>query len=120
VNASKAERMDQSPVAATKDTAVLARVLVLDSDCAQVWELRSDEILRAGAVIEPERAWLSSSGFGVLIVGGRPHEVPEFIRSLPHELRTRVVGSFTADPATLSLTELRGNVTFILHHQNSA
>lgn len=100
---------------ATAQTAgrLIARVLLVDSGSAQVWEVRYGEILRVGAA--GELAELD----GALIIGGRPHEVPEFFRSLPHELRVRVVGSFTADPATVSLAEIRGNVAFILRHRET-
>ena len=95
---------------------LIARVLLVDSGSAQVWEVCYGEILRVGAAGELAEL----GGADALIIGGRQREVPEFFRSLPHELRVRVVGSFTADPATVSLAEIRGNVAFILRHRESA
>jgi hypothetical protein len=64
----------------------------------------------AGACIGPVQA----GGHDVLIIGGRQTEVLEFLWFLPQELRVRVAGTFTADPATTSLAEIRGNAGFIL------
>jgi hypothetical protein len=38
----------------------------------------------------------------------REHELPEFLRLQPHDLRGRVVGTFSADPATSPVAEIQG------------
>src|SRR3984957_5228041 len=37
---------------------------------------------------------LRSDGYDVLVVGGQEHELPEFLRLLPHDLRGRGAGAF--------------------------
>ncbi len=61
---------------------------------------------------------LRTGGFDVLVVGGHQHELPAFFRLLPHELRGRVAGTFSADPATTPVTEIRGGAEGIVRqHQ---
>jgi hypothetical protein len=40
-----------------------------------------------------------TGGYDIVIIGGHDHEVPEFIQILPNELRNRVAGTFSVDPA---------------------
>ena len=56
---------------------------------------------------------LRADGYDVLIVGGHEHELPEFLRLLPHELRGRVAGTFCADPAT-PVAEIHGSAEGIV------
>ena len=43
----------------------------------------------------------------LLIVGGHQETVAEFLPFLPHPIRTRVAGTFTVDPATMSPGQVR-------------
>jgi peptide subunit release factor 1 (eRF1) len=53
-----------------------------------------DELFRAGH-------------YDLLVVGGHDHELPRFVDFLTRDLRTRVAGTFSIDPATASLAEVR-------------
>jgi peptide chain release factor subunit 1 len=57
---------------------------------------------------------LRTDGYDVLIAGGHEHELPEFLRLLPHELRGRVAGTFSADPAASPVDEIRGSAEGIV------
>ena len=50
---------------------------------------------------------LHTDGYDVLVVGGHEYELGEFFRLLPHELRGRVAGTFSADPAATPVAEIR-------------
>jgi hypothetical protein len=110
--------MSSEPMVTAKTASrVLARVVMVDSgSAARLWEMDYGGILRVVAVDRLSDA----SRCDALIIGGRTREVPEYVRSLPDELRVRVIGSFTAEPATVSLAEVSGNVAFILRHRRSA
>ena len=58
--------------------------------------------------------------FDLLIIGGHDYEVPAFIDFLPAELRTRIAGTFSIDPATAPLAELRKNAAAILERYDRA
>jgi len=59
-----------------------------------------------------------TGGYDVLIIGGHAHELPDFLRFLPYELRIRVAGTFTAEPAAASAAEIRACASVILRrHQ---
>ena len=47
-----------------------------------------------------------TDGYDIVIIGGHDYEVPEFIQILPNELRNRVAGTFSVDPATAPLAEI--------------
>jgi peptide chain release factor subunit 1 len=66
---------------------------------------------RAAGVIDQ---LLRTDGYDVLVAGGHEHELPEFLRLLPHELRGRVAGTFSADPAATPVTEIRGSAEGIV------
>lgn len=51
----------------------------------------------------------ATKGYDLLIVGGHEYEVPDFVEHLPRELRSRVAGTFTIDPSTMPLAELRSS-----------
>jgi peptide subunit release factor 1 (eRF1) len=57
---------------------------------------------------------LRTGGYDVLLVGGHEHELPGFFRLLPHELRGRVAGTFSADPAATPVAEIRGRAEGIV------
>ena len=57
---------------------------------------------------------LRTGGYDVLVVGGHEYELGEFFRFLPHELRGRVAGTFSADPVATPVAEIRGNAERIL------
>jgi peptide chain release factor subunit 1 len=50
----------------------------------------------------------------LLAVGGHRHEVPQFLDTLPRELRQRVAGTFTVDPHTVDLGDIKQNAAAIL------
>ena len=50
---------------------------------------------------------LRTDGYDVLVVGGHEYELGEFFRLLPHELRGRVAGTFSADPVATPVAEIR-------------
>ncbi|GAA3846214.1 hypothetical protein GCM10022226_82180 [Sphaerisporangium flaviroseum] len=45
--------------------------------------------------------------YELLIVGGHPEEVPNFLEFLPHDLRPKVAGTFTIDPRTATTADIR-------------
>ncbi|MDH2426496.1 hypothetical protein [Sphaerisporangium sp. TRM90804] len=47
--------------------------------------------------------------YELLIVGGHPEEVPNFLEFLPHDLRPKVAGTFTIDPRTATPADIRHN-----------
>jgi peptide chain release factor subunit 1 len=50
---------------------------------------------------------LRSDGYDILVVGGHEFELGEFFRFLPHELRGRVAGTFSADPIATPVAEIQ-------------
>ena len=57
---------------------------------------------------------LRTDGYDVLVVGGHEYELGEFFRLLPHELRDRVAGTFSADPVATPVAEIRSSAEGIL------
>ena len=55
-----------------------------------------------------------TDGYDIVIVGGHDYEVPEFIQILPNDLRNRVAGTFSVDPATAPLAEIGSSARSIL------
>jgi peptide chain release factor subunit 1 len=55
-----------------------------------------------------------SGGFDLLIIGGHDYEVPAFTGFLPRELRSRIAGTFSIDPSTEPLAEIRAEADAIL------
>jgi len=55
-----------------------------------------------------------SGGFDLLIIGGHEYEVPAFTAFLPRELRDRLAGSFSIDPGTAPVAEVRATADAIL------
>jgi hypothetical protein len=47
-----------------------------------------------------------TDGYDIVIIGGHDYEMPEFLQILPAELRKRVAGTFSVDPATAPLAEI--------------
>ncbi|WP_214410428.1 baeRF10 domain-containing protein [Sphaerisporangium fuscum] len=45
--------------------------------------------------------------YELLIVGGHPEEVPNFLEFLPRELRAKVAGTFSVDPRTATPADIR-------------
>jgi peptide subunit release factor 1 (eRF1) len=52
---------------------------------------------------------LRSDGYDILVVGGHEYELGEFFRLLPHELRGRVAGTFSADPIATPVADIRSS-----------
>ncbi|WP_454194813.1 baeRF10 domain-containing protein [Nocardia sp. Marseille-Q1738] len=52
--------------------------------------------------------------YDLLAVGGHRDEIPQFLDTLSRELRQRVAGTFTVDPNTVTLGELRQDATEIV------
>jgi peptide subunit release factor 1 (eRF1) len=55
-----------------------------------------------------------TGGYDLLIVGGHEYEVPAFLEFLARELRDRVAGSFSIDPTTAPLAEVRARAASIV------
>ena len=66
---------------------------------------------RAASVIDQ---LLRSDGYDILVVGGHEYELGEFFRLLPHELRGRVAGTFSADPVATPVAEIRSSAEGIM------
>lgn len=57
----------------------------------------------------------------LLVVGGHEHEVPAFTEFLPFELRSKLAGTFSADPATATPAGIRHSAGLILQgHERAA
>ncbi|RCG29073.1 hypothetical protein DQ384_22305 [Sphaerisporangium album] len=50
----------------------------------------------------------------LLIVGGHPEEVPNFLEFLPHDLRPKVAGTFTIDLRTATAADIRRSAERII------
>jgi hypothetical protein len=57
---------------------------------------------------------LRTDGYDVLVVGGHEYELGEFFRLLPHELRGRVAGTFSADPVATPVAEVRSSAESVM------
>jgi peptide subunit release factor 1 (eRF1) len=57
---------------------------------------------------------LRSDGYDILVVGGHEYELGEFFRFLPHELRGRVAGTFSADPSVTPVVEIRSSAEGVM------
>lgn len=62
---------------------------------------RLDELFRSG-------------GFDLLMIGGHDFEVPAFTEFLSRDLRSRIAGTFSIDPGTEPVAEIRANADSIL------
>ncbi len=65
-------------------------------------------------VVELLEGLLRTDEYEILIIGGHDYQIPEFLQFLPLDLRDRVAGTFSVDPATAPLAEIRGSVGSIL------
>jgi len=74
---------------------------------------------RAASMIDQR---LRGDGYDILVVGGHEYELGEFFRLLPHELRGRVAGTFSADPIATPVAEIRSSAEGVMrryqHEQN--
>jgi peptide chain release factor subunit 1 len=61
-----------------------------------------------------------SGGFDLLVIGGHEYEVPAFTGFLPNELRSRVAGTFSIDPATEPVAKLRDEAGAVLRRYEDA
>jgi Bacterial archaeo-eukaryotic release factor family 10 len=66
---------------------------------------------RAASVIDQ---LLRGGGYDILVVGGHKYELGEFFRFLPHELRGRVAGTFSADPIATPVAEIRSRAEGVM------
>ena len=60
---------------------------------------------------------LRSDGYDILVVGGHEYELGEFFRLLPHELRGRVAGTFSADPIATPVAEISSSVQGVMRRE---
>jgi peptide chain release factor subunit 1 len=65
-------------------------------------------------VAEQLEMLLRADGYDVLVIGGHDYEVPDFLQFLPLDLRNRVAGTFSVDPATAPVAEIRGSLAAIM------
>ena len=56
---------------------------------------------------------LQPRGYDVVVIGGHQYEIPDFLQQLPRELRALVAGTFSVDPGTAALAEIRGSAAAI-------
>jgi peptide chain release factor subunit 1 len=75
-------------------------------------ELVKKHYRRAVKVLEEDLQ--QTDGYDLVIIGGHEYEVPEFIQVLPNDLRNRVAGTFSVDPTTAPLAEIRSSASSIL------
>jgi Bacterial archaeo-eukaryotic release factor family 10 len=61
-----------------------------------------------------------SGGFELLIIGGHDYEVPAFTNFLPRELRPRIAGTFSIDPGTDPIAEIRAQASAIMQRHERA
>jgi peptide subunit release factor 1 (eRF1) len=54
--------------------------------------------------------------FELLVIGGHDHEIPVFQEFLPHSLRGSVAGSFTIDPNTATIADIRDKAQEVVDH----
>ena len=52
--------------------------------------------------------------FDLLAIGGHDHEVPVFQEFLPHRLRGSVAGTFTIDPQTTTISDIRASAEAVV------
>lgn len=52
--------------------------------------------------------------YEVLIIGGHDHELPGFVDLLPHHLRGLVAGTFTLDPGTATIGDIKRSADSVL------
>lgn len=71
-------------------------------------------------VVETLDELFRTGGYDLLIIGGHDYEVPAFLDFLTHDLRGRVAGSFSIDPATAPLAEVRANADSIVQRYERA
>jgi hypothetical protein len=58
--------------------------------------------------------------FQLLIIGGHDHEVPVFKEFLSHQLSGCVVGTFTIDPQTATIGDIRASAdTLVAHYERN-
>jgi hypothetical protein len=74
-------------------------------------ELVKKHYRRAVKVLEDLQ---QTDGYDLVIIGGHDYEVPEFIQILPNDLGNRVAGTFSVDPTTAPLAEIRDSARSIL------
>jgi hypothetical protein len=74
-------------------------------------ELVKKHFRRAVKVLEDLQ---QTDGYDIVIIGGHEYEVPEFIQILPNDLRSRLAGTFSVDPTTAPLAEIRNSASSIL------
>jgi peptide subunit release factor 1 (eRF1) len=77
----------------------------------RVGEQAKRHFRRAASLID---RLLRTDGYDVLVAGGHEYELGEFFRLLPRELRGRVAGTFSADPAATPVAEIRRSAEGIL------
>lgn len=71
-------------------------------------------------VVETLDELFRTGGYDLLIIGGHDYEIPAFLDFLTHDLRGRVGGSFSIDPATAPLAEVRANADSIVQRYEHA
>jgi peptide subunit release factor 1 (eRF1) len=107
------------PMLAVLDEYHRSCIVVIDKASAQVWELYLDEmrdLTRVTDRVLRKRDYAAD----LLIIGGHDYEVPAFLDFLTHDLRGRVAGSFSIDPTTAPLAEVRANADSIVQRYERA
>jgi peptide subunit release factor 1 (eRF1) len=74
-------------------------------------ELAKRHFRRVASVLD---AFYRAGRFELLAIGGHDHEVPAFLGFLPHRLRGSVAGSFTIDPHTATIADIRASADAVV------
>ena len=74
-------------------------------------ELAKRHFRRVASVLDE---FYRAKRFELLAVGGQDHEVPVFLEFLPHRLRGSVAGTFSIDPHTATISDIRASADAVV------
>ncbi len=137
------------PMLAVLDEYHRSCVVLVDKEWARAWELYEDEMREltrfkdrlgkfdnyAGGdmgrirdeqsrrhyrrVVQVLDELFRTERYDLLIIGGHEFEIPAFLEFLPRDLRDRFAGSFSIDPPTATVAEIRAGAGAILQRYES-
>src|SRR5215207_8777768 len=74
-------------------------------------ELAKRHFRRVASVLDE---FYRAKRFELLAVGGQDHDVPVFLEFLPHRLRESVAGTFSIDPHTATISDIRASADAVV------
>jgi peptide chain release factor subunit 1 len=95
------------PMTAVLDEYPRCGFILADRDALRVWELSRGELRESPSSVKLDR-------FDVLVVGGRGPEA--FAAGLPREAARKVAATFTVDPATTTVDDIRRYAEPVAEH----